>query len=52
MPYDITYMWNLKYGTDKPIYRTETDLQMWTADLWLPRGRGKRREWDGLKVPS
>ena len=23
--YDITYMWNLKYGTDEPIYRTETD---------------------------
>ena len=25
-PYDITYMWDLKYGTDEPIYRTETDL--------------------------
>ena len=21
--YDITYMWNLKYGTNKPIYKTE-----------------------------
>ena len=21
----ILFMWNLKYGTDKPIYRTETD---------------------------
>ena len=20
IPYDITYMWNLKYGTDEPIY--------------------------------
>ena len=25
MPYDITYMWNLKYGTNEPIYKTETD---------------------------
>ena len=22
--YHITYMWNLKYGTDEPIYRKET----------------------------
>ena len=21
----ILFMWNLKYGTDEPIYRTETD---------------------------
>ena len=21
----ISYMWNLKYGTDDPIYKTETD---------------------------
>ena len=26
-PYDITYMWNLKYGTNEPIYKTETDSQ-------------------------
>ena len=25
IPYDITYMWNLKYDTNKPIYETETD---------------------------
>ena len=25
--YNITYMWNLKYGTNEPIYRIETDLQ-------------------------
>ena len=24
IPYDITYMWNLNYGTNKPIYKTET----------------------------
>ena len=25
--YDITYMWNLKYHTNEPIYETETDSQ-------------------------
>ena len=24
---DITYMWNLKYNTNKLIYKTETDWQ-------------------------
>ena len=24
-PYDITYMWNLKYGTNESIYKIETD---------------------------
>ena len=24
-PYDITYMWNLKYDTNELIYETETD---------------------------
>ena len=28
LPYDITYMWNLKYGTNEPIYKTETDSQI------------------------
>ena len=23
----ITYMWNLKYGTNEPIYKTEADSQ-------------------------
>ena len=27
IPYYITYMWNLKYNTNKHIYRTETDSQ-------------------------
>ena len=31
--YDITYMWNLKYGTDVPIYRTETDSQPWSESI-------------------
>ena len=39
IPYNITYMWNLKYGTDEPIYKTNNS-QTWRTDLWLPRGRG------------
>ena len=26
-PYNITYMWNLKYDTNEPIYKAETDSQ-------------------------
>ena len=46
IPYDITCMLNLKYGTNEPICRTETDSQTWRTDLWLPKGS----EWDGLGV--
>ena len=28
IPYDITYMWNLKYDTNELIYRTETISQI------------------------
>ena len=28
IPYDITYMWNLKYDTNELIYETETDSQI------------------------
>ena len=31
-------MWNLKYGTNEPIYKIETDSQTQRSDLWLPRG--------------
>ena len=27
IPYDINYMWNLKYDTNEFIYETETDSQ-------------------------
>ena len=27
IPYDITYMWNLKYGTNEPVYRA------WPSDF-------------------
>ena len=28
IPYDIIYMWNLKYGTNEPIYKIEIDSQL------------------------
>ena len=28
LPYDIAYLWNLKYGINEPIYKTETDSQI------------------------
>ena len=34
-------MWNLKYGTNKPLYKTETDSHPWRTDLWLPRRKGR-----------
>ena len=49
IPYDITYVWNQKYGANEPIYKTETDSQTQRTDLWLPRGMGGR-ERNGLGV--
>ena len=40
-------MCNLTYGTNEPVYKTETDSQSWRSDLWLPReARGRRRDWE------
>ena len=36
-------MWNLKYGTDEPSHKAETDSQR--IDLWLSRERGKEMGW-------
>ena len=38
----------IKYGTNKHIYKTETDSETQRTDLWMPKGREK--EWDGLGV--
>ena len=49
MPYDTTYMWNLKYGTNEPFYKTEeADSDTWRTDLWLPRGGrgGRGMDWE------
>ena len=37
--YDITYMWNLKYGTNEFIYKKETRLTDIDTNLWLPNER-------------
>ena len=50
LPCDITYMWNLKYSTNEPIYKTETDSQTQRTDLWLWRGSGeKERDTQGIR---
>ena len=41
--YDITYMWNLKYDTNEPVYETESTT--WRTDLWW--GEGWQR--DGIR---
>ena len=39
IPYDITYMWNLKKNdTNEVIYKTETDSQTQKTNLRLPKG--------------
>ena len=47
--YDITYIWSLKYDTNKPTYEIETDPQTHRTVLWLPRvgrlGEG-RKDWE------
>ena len=45
MPYDVTYMRNLKYSTEEPIYNMETDLRTKRTGLWLPRGSGEEEGW-------
>ena len=48
IPHDITSMWNLKHGTNEPIYKTETDSQHGEQTCGC-QGRWER-EWDGLGV--
>ena len=43
----FTYTWNLKYGTNDPIYKTETDSWTWRIDLWLPKGKRGGSGMDG-----
>ena len=38
--YNITYLWNLRNGTNEPIYKTEIESPMWKTNLWLQRGKG------------
>ena len=46
IPREITCVWNLKSGTNEPVYRTDTEPQTWGTDVWSPRGR----EWDGREL--
>ena len=50
IPYDITYMWNLKNDINEPIYETETESGTQRIGSWLPRDWGWEREvlgvWD------
>ena len=49
IPYDITYMWNLKYNTNQHVYKTKTDSWIKRTDLWFTKGNeGVARE--GLGV--
>ena len=32
-PCDVSYIWNLMYGTTEPIYRKETKSWTWRTDL-------------------
>ena len=45
-PRKITYMWNLKYDTNEPIYQAESRTQR--TDLWLPRGKGLGEKREGI----
>ena len=40
IPYDITYMWNLKYDTNELIYKTETDWQTQKTPMVTKGERG------------
>ena len=48
IPYYIIYIWNLKYNTNKRIYKRDTDLQTWRADLGLPVEEGSKggKDWE------
>ena len=37
--YDITYRKNLKIHTNEPTSMTETQSQIWKANVWLPVGK-------------
>ena len=47
VPYDITSMWNLKYGTNEPVHKTETDDGYGEQTCGC---HGDGRKWDGLGV--
>ena len=47
IPYNIPYMWNLKYDMKELIYEIEIDSQTQRTELWLPRGQWVEEGWIG-----
>ena len=47
-PYGITYMWNLKYDTNEPIHKIETDSTVKEYRLMIAKGEGigRRMDWE------
>ena len=37
IPYDIFYIWTLRYNTNEHFYELETDSQINKTSLWLPK---------------
>ena len=48
IPYNITYMLNLKYDMNEHIYETETESQTQRTDWWFPRERGLAEGWSEM----
>ena len=40
----VTYIWDLKYGTNQHIYKSKIDSQILRTDLWLPMRRNANLE--------
>ena len=53
IPYDIIYMWNLKYDTDELIYKIENRLTVIENKLLVTKGKGGGKDklgvWDQQK---
>ena len=42
-------MWNLKCNTNESIHKTEIYRQTQKTNLWLPKGKGGKREREGRR---
>ena len=40
IPYDVIYVWNIKYDTNGLIFEVEIDSQAEKTNLWLSKGKG------------
>ena len=47
IPYDITYTWNLIYGTNEPPYRKKKNLMGMENRLVVAKGEGEGVGWTG-----